>query len=82
MRQRVYSRIEGLEKIAAAQRVSETQSISLARQQLHERAEALCNDPEHQNRIAEMPPEVLRQRVQGFREALWARAHGSHGGSA
>ena len=82
MRQRVYNRIEGLEKIAAAQRARETPSYSLVRQELLERAEALRNDPEHQKRMAEMPPEVLRQRAQQFREALWGRAYGNRGGSA
>jgi hypothetical protein len=82
MRQRVYSRIEGLEKIAAVRRAKNTRDISSALQRLHARAEALFNDPEHQKRIAEMPPEVLRERVQEFRQALWERAHGNQRGSA
>jgi hypothetical protein len=82
MRQRVYNRLEGLEKIAAARQARETPSYSLVRQQLHGRAEALRNDPEFQKRIAETPPEVHRQRVQEFREKLLERAHGIHRGSA
>lgn len=81
MRQRVYNRIEGLEKIAAARRPRDTSDTSAALQRLHARADALRHDPEFQKRIAEMPPEVLRQRVQELREALWERAYGNHGRS-
>jgi hypothetical protein len=82
MTHRIYSRIEGLEKVAAARRARETPSESLALRQLRERIDALRNDPEHQKRMAETPPEVLRQSVIELREALLERAHGNYRGSA
>jgi hypothetical protein len=82
MRQGVYSRIEGLEKVAAARRAGNTPDMTAARQRLHERIDALRNDPEHQKRMAEMPPEVLRQRMQEIRQPLWGRAYGNCRGSA
>jgi hypothetical protein len=82
MKQRVYTRIEGLEKIAAARRARETPSYSLVRQQLLERVEALRNDPEHQKMIAEMPIEERQKRMRDFMDALRARAYGNHRGSA
>jgi hypothetical protein len=74
----VYNRIEGLEKIAAARRARETPSYSLVRQQLLDRVEALRDDPEYQKRVAEMPPEVLHERVSQLKQKLWERAYGNH----
>jgi hypothetical protein len=54
----------------AALRDRETPTVSAARQWLHERAEALVDGPEPRKRMAEMPPEVLRQRVREFPDAL------------
>jgi hypothetical protein len=82
MTHRVYSRIEGLEKIAAARRARNTPDTTAALQRLHERIDALRNDPENQKRMEEMPPEVLHERVSQLKQKLWDRAYGNHQGSA
>ena len=76
MKQRLGARLSELERFSAATRSTGTsQATKEALEKLWSEIDVLTSTPEFQKRMAEMPPEVLAERVREFEAEIDAKAN-------
>jgi hypothetical protein len=82
MRQKLFSRLDKLERISAAARPASDSTDSTALAEFRAKLEALRADPKNQEWLAAQPPDYLRNNVRALRAELMERASGHRRGMA